>query len=273
MKFEIHLTEKQLNFLAYTSPHNETPSLLPVREVKNYFLITDRTDLDSKDFTERVEALQKQSSKLIEGMKNISEGYELSRDRIILLGGIQNIFSKADWRRWQELERKREILEQQIKYLTNSRSSEIASIRRSLHGIVGIVQGNGIKHKYFYAGFVIPNENLEAVNNSIDTGIFSKDIHNQDSLILKFIFDGTRRIKGDTNYGHNPRFSAPSIAKRLNSMNLSQVRQGLLRLSGILCHAYGPIASPYTINGKKRSIYWDEWFIPQNNMTKVRGWI
>lgn len=140
---------------------------------------------------------------------------------------------------------------------------------RSLYGVLGIVQGFGITHKYFYKNLVIPSENFRAVERSISTGLFEKEISDDDRRVLDFLFRRTLDIKGDKKHGHNPRFSVPQILEEYGGTP-QFVRECLYCLTGVLCHAYGPSHSVYTLHGASKAVYWDSWFLPHNRFALAK---
>jgi hypothetical protein len=131
-----------------------------------------------------------------------------------------------------------------------------------LHGIVGIVQGFALHHKYSYRGFVIPSENFLSVRFGISSGVFSKELEKGDISLLRFISGRTSEIRRGKNLGHNPRFSVVQIMRETGISQRELVCESLYRLTGLLCHAYGPVSRPYNVRNKPVSFYDDSWYIP-----------
>ena len=137
---------------------------------------------------------------------------------------------------------------------------------KGLYGIIGILQGRGVENSYYYKGFLIPRENVGAVQEGVETGKFVKELEVGDLDFLGFILRRTREIRGGKTKGHNPRFSVPRIARECD-IDEGEIRERMYRLTGVLCHTYGPQGNPYNVNVGKRHVYWDNWFIPHQNFT------
>ncbi|MBW2994769.1 hypothetical protein KY312_00305, partial [Candidatus Woesearchaeota archaeon] len=171
-------------------------------------------------------------------------------------------FSPKDKKRHEELfEQNHELNEEHSNFYFKEQNRKWR-ICRKLYGILGIVQGEGKRHRYYYKFFMIPNENYEPVHDAVKTGIFAKELEIEDLFLLEFLLERTKEIKNGKTTGHNPRFSIPRIIKEYGGEKRDMIRERLDRLTGILCHTYGPEGSPYKVGSKSEYVYWQNWFIP-----------
>jgi hypothetical protein len=133
---------------------------------------------------------------------------------------------------------------------------------RSLYGIAAIIQGRSDKNQYLYKGFVLPPENTKPALMAMKTGVFEKHLEHDDVVLLDYIRSKTEDIS-DGN--HNQRFSTMQLSDGTGWEYL-EARESLERLTGVLCHTYGPERLTIRLDGKKDDYLHDQWYLPNARM-------
>jgi len=177
---------------------------------------------------------------------------------------IAQIMKPEDFKRFLELREGG-----YLKNLENVREKHYnrsKKILRRLYGIIGIIQCHCqyVPHKYYYSQYVLPGENWQATQNAIETGIFSKEVGGDELSLLEYILYRTRNIKREKTRGLSPRFSSLQLSRE-NKEKLETTRASLMKLTGILCHVYGPEYSVYNLDGNPIAYFHDRWFLPYRN--------
>ena len=148
---------------------------------------------------------------------------------------------------------------------------------RNLYGIIALVEkeildkversDHYIPTQYTH-GFIIPHENIMACRNSLRTSLFKKELEIDDLQMLHYLMKRTFEIKNGRINGRNPRFSIPMLTRELN-IDRDQVRYRLENLGGLVGHIYGPECGVYSVQGIRKPVYWENWYIPHQRMQHV----
>ncbi|MBI2632503.1 hypothetical protein HYW75_05855 [Candidatus Pacearchaeota archaeon] len=276
MKFEIKLTEVERYVLKNTMGFSEKiPALLGPR-----YLEENRESIDTTKIEELPIVLRGLRAKMLELDGSYSEifiqqtaiwrkykeifiaekGKTKNRAQAVL--NTQEIMNQEDKSKLESLAVECSTLSNHFDLLNNSINKIHARSTYKLHGIIGIVQGDARYHKYFYKNCVVPNENFTAVQQAVKEGEFKKTIEQDDVRLLSFLWDRTKDIKKRSWRGHAPRFSLPQIMLELGIKDRNYIESSLLRLTGLLCHTYGPDCGIYTLESIPTAIYNNCWFIP-----------
>lgn len=284
MNFEIKINSLEQYFLKHMLGFSEQlPALVGTRYLKEHKSSFDFTDNDELPiiFRERLRGREKLEEALsinYAKQKEIWGLYEKSfvvekksgHNRYQVMLKVLEGMKQEDRRTLERLDSEYKAASHQIESLHNANIDIYARSVFRLHGIVGIVQGYGRSHKYFYRCHVIPNENFVAANQAVTGGKFKKLIERADVRLLDFLLERTKDIKKKSWKGHAPRFSVPQIMNEVGVEDRSLVESSLHRLTGLLCHTYGPCYRVYNMGGTRTAIYANSWFIPFRLHDKIQ---
>lgn len=184
--------------------------------------------------------IEEQRKPVIAQMGEIRKKYlELARQSRELVP-YKDLMSQEDAARTGQLYNQNELLNEARRPLERREHKRRQRILRRLYGIVSIVRGNGVSHKYFYRYFIMPKENVRATRTALEAGVFSKELDSEDISLLEFLSDRTKKIMGRKTRGYFPRFAISLIQRDYSRLNQEQLVESLHRLTGVLCHSYGP---------------------------------
>ena len=115
----------------------------------------------------------------------------------------------------------------------NSRATKLV---RSLYGIIGFERYRSNKWFYFH-NFFIPNQNVDAINASLRSGIFSKEFPEDDLEILETIYKRNGELRKIGIKRRHPLFYTTEIAK-LSGREYKDTVKSMLNLIGLLGLCY-----------------------------------
>ncbi|MEK6848159.1 MAG: hypothetical protein AABX65_00820 [Nanoarchaeota archaeon] len=262
MMYRIYLNEGEIETLKRTVGFNKLPVLLSrgdieTRVKKKEFFTAPYSMVYS--YHSHISLLGLRAEETRVNILNLFLKYtDIDKDRHVPIDKMLARFNEIDRTKYNLLCPKNDALSKEC----GKEDRRVMKIVRNLYGVLGIVREHGKTHKYWYSHYIIPPENNLAVINAVsNNGIFEKELNGEDLDLLKFLLRRTREIKEGKKHGYNPAFSVPRILNEFGG-NRKEIRESLERLTGVLCHVYGPEVAPVQLGDFEKYILYDNWLIP-----------